>query len=49
MCIMAVYDKKYCVDMCKQKTQVFTPELWRFVCLNFGRVSLTRSIELGGF
>jgi len=33
-CIMAVYIKKDCVN---EKTQVLTPELWRFVCLIFGR------------
>jgi len=31
---MVVYDKK---DGVNKKTQVFTPELWRFVCLIFGR------------
>jgi len=33
-CIMAVYGKKDCVN---EKTHVFTPELWQFVCLIFGR------------
>jgi len=38
MCILGVYDKKDDVCTCKQKMQVFMPELWQFTCLIFGRV-----------
>jgi len=37
-CIMAVYDKKDCVNMCNQKNAGFTPELWWLMCLIFNRV-----------
>jgi len=31
---MAFYDEKDCVN---EKTHIFTPELWQFECLIFGR------------
>jgi len=40
---MAVYDEK---DGVNKKMQVFTPELWQFVCLIFGRVSKKSKILL---
>jgi len=39
---MAVYDEKAGVN---EKMKVFTPELWQFVCLNFGRDAHTRYLE----
>jgi len=44
MCIMAFYDKKDCVN---EKTHIFTPELWRFACLIFGRGLVKQKVMMG--